>query len=369
MSESQKKSLDLIFKTKGRGAVSNDSGRFNKTQRVYDITDADYYVDEEDIPSLKTEYLIDNTKTIINKFDSEDLGMGLSVNPYRGCEHGCIYCYARPTHEYFNLSAGLDFESKIFVKEKAPELLREELMKPKYQPEAIMMSGITDCYQPIERKLQITRRCLEVLAEFKNPVIMITKNFLITRDVDILSEMAKDNLVSVTLSVTSLDENLARTMEPRTSSPQRRLEAIKILSEAGVPVSVNIAPVIPGLTDHEIPRILEAAAHAGARSANYVMGRLPHSVKDLFVEWLDKNYPEKKDRVISAIRDVRGGKLYDSNFGSRMRGTGAKADHVAEMFHIFRRKYFMDKKSSLILRTDLFKRPKVKGDQFSFEFE
>lgn len=368
MIESKKKSLDLILKSKGRGAVSNDSGRFNKTQLVYDITDVDYYVDEEDIRSLKTEFLTDNTKTILNRFNSEDLGMGVSLNPYRGCEHGCIYCYARPTHEYFNLSAGLDFESKIFVKENAPELLREEMMNPKYQPDVIMMSGITDCYQPCERKFEITRQCLEVMAEFKNPVVIITKNFLVTRDVDILSAMARENLVSVTISVTSLDENLARIMEPRTSSPQRRLEAVKILSEAGVPVSVNIAPVIPGLTDHEMPKILEASAKAGARSANYVMGRLPHSVKDLFVEWLENNFPEKKDKVIGALRDVRGGKMYDATYGARMTGTGARAEQIAEMFQIFRRKYFLDRKSSFTLRTDLFKRPKVKADQFSFDF-
>ncbi|MEK6775085.1 MAG: PA0069 family radical SAM protein [Bdellovibrionota bacterium] len=364
MSECKRKSLDLIIKTKGRGATSNESSRFNHSQRVYDLTDADDYVDEEGIPNLKTEFLVDNAKTILNRFDSPDLGMGVSVNPYRGCEHGCIYCYARPTHEYFNLSAGLDFESKIFVKEKAHELLREELLKKKYLPEPIMMSGITDCYQPIERKLQITRKCLEVLAEFKNPVFLITKNFLITRDVDILSQMAKDDLVSVTISVTTLDENLARVMEPRTSSPERRLQAIQILSEAGIPVSVNVAPIVPGLTDHEIPKILEASALAGARSANYVMARLPHSVKDLFVDWLEKNYPEKKDKVIAAIRDVREGKLYDSNFGSRMRGKGARADHVAEMFTIFRRKFFPAYKP-VRLRADLFQRPKVAGEQMS----
>lgn len=366
MNEIKKKSLDLIVKTKGRAASSNDSSRFNRFQRVYDITDANHFVDDEDIPNLKTEFLVDNTKTILNRYSSPDMGEGVNLNPYRGCEHGCIYCYARPTHEYFNLSAGLDFESKIFVKEKAPDLLRLELMKPKWQPEIIMMSGITDCYQPIERKLEITRQCLQVLAEFKNPVVIITKNFLVTRDIDILAAMAKDSLVSVCLSVTSLDEKLARIMEPRTSSPQKRLEAIRLLTEAGVPVSVNVAPIVPGLTDHEVPRILEAAAKAGARSANFVVVRLPHSVKDLFVEWLDQNFPEKKSKVVAAIRDIRDGKLYDSSFASRMTGTGARADHIAEMFHVFRRKYFAEKKS-LGLRTDLFQRSKVSGDQYSFD--
>ncbi|MGZ6488115.1 MAG: PA0069 family radical SAM protein [Pseudobdellovibrio sp.] len=354
------------MKTKGRGAVSNSSSRFNLSQRVYDITDADVYVDEEEIPSLKTEFFTDHTKTILNKYDSPDLGEGYTLNPYRGCEHGCIYCYARPTHEYFNLSAGLDFESKIFVKEKAPELLYNELMKPRWEPQSIMMSGITDCYQPVERKLQITRECLQVMAEFKNPVVIITKNFLVTRDIDILAKMAQDQLVLVCVSVTSLDDKLARIMEPRTSPPQKRLEAIRLLSEAGVPVGVNVAPVFPGLTDHEMPRILEAAAEAGAKSANYVMGRLPHSVKDLFVEWLQSNYPEKKDRVVSAIRDVRGGQLYDASFNSRMTGTGVRADHVAEVFKIFRKKYFGGARYSG-LRTDLFKRPKIKTDQLSFE--
>lgn len=366
MSESKKKSLDLLIKTTGRGAVSNNSSRFNQLQRVYDITDADHYVDEEDIPNLKTEFFVDNTKTILNRFDSEDMGQGINLNPYRGCEHGCIYCYARPTHEYFNLSAGLDFESKIFYKEKAPELLRAELMNKKWEPQTIMISGITDCYQPVERKMQITRKCLEVLAEFKNPVVIITKNFLVTRDLDILSKMAKESLAKVVLSVTSLDDNLARKMEPRTSSPQKRLEAIRILSEAGVPVSVNVAPIFPGLTDHEFPKILEAAAKAGAVSANYVMGRLPHSVKDLFVEWLENNFPEKKDKVVAAIRDVRGGKLYDSSWDTRMVGTGKRAQNIAEMFDIFHRKYFPNYQPRR-LRRDLFKRPPVVGDQMSFD--
>ncbi|AGH95931.1 PA0069 family radical SAM protein [Pseudobdellovibrio exovorus] len=365
MSEKARKSLDLLLKTKGRGAVSNQSGRFNKTQRIYDVTDADYYADENEIPSLKTEFLVDSAKSILSRNDSPDMGKMVSMNVYRGCEHGCIYCYARPTHEYFNLSAGLDFESKIFVKYNAPELLRKELMKRSWQPEVIMTSGVTDCYQPIERKLQLTRQCLQVLAEFKNPVALITKNFLVTRDVDILSKMASENLAAVTLSVTTLDDHLGRVMEPRTSTPKRRLEAIRILSEAGVPVFVNVAPIIPGLTDHEIPRILEAAAKAGARSAGNVVVRLPHSVKDLFSEWLETNFPEKKEKVLSAIRDIRNGKLYNADFATRMTGTGARADHIAEVFQIFKRKYF-PKQDYHPLRTDLFKRP---SDQLSFEVD
>lgn len=366
MNQNNKKSLNLIIKAYSRGASSNDSSRFNQLQRIYDMTDADSYIDEEDIPHLKTEFLVDHSKTILNRYDSPDLGTGVNLNPYRGCEHGCIYCYARPTHEYFNLSAGLDFESKIFYKEKAPELLRLELMKSSWEPQIIMISGITDCYQPIERKMQITRRCLEVLAEFKNPVVIITKNFLITRDVDILAQMAKEHLISVCISVTSLDEHLARAMEPRTSPPQRRLQAIEILTEAGVPVTVNVAPIVPGLTDYEMPKILERAAQAGARSANYVMVRLPYSVKDLFIEWLEKHYPEKKNRVLSAIRDVRGGKLYDAHYETRMVGTGPRAQHIEKTFNLFHRKYFSSYKS-LKLRNDLFQRPPMAGDQLSFD--
>lgn len=364
MNDVKKKDLDYIINTPHRGSVSNTSGRFNKSQMTYDISDLNY-VDEGDLPSLKTEFYKDNSKTIIARNDSPDMGAGVSLNPYRGCEHGCIYCYARPTHEYFNLSPGLDFESKIFVKEEAASLLRAELMKPKWEAQTMMMSGVTDCYQPIERKLQLTRQCLEVLHEFKNPVFIITKNFLVTRDVDILSQMAAEGLAGVCVSVTTLDEKLARVMEPRTSPPQQRLKAIKILSEAGVPVTVNVAPVVPGLTDHEMPRILEAAAEAGAVSAGYVMLRLPHSVKDLFSEWLETHRPERKEKVLNAIRDVREGKLYNADFETRMRGTGPRADYIEEMFRMFKQKYFSDRKYSS-LRKDLFTRPAPVKDQFSF---
>lgn len=360
MNENQKKQ-NQIKQARGRGSVSNQTGRFNRLQMNYDLSDAGY-IEDDDVPVLKTEYFKDNAKSIINQYDSPDLGFGYSLNPYRGCEHGCIYCYARPTHEYFNLSAGLDFESKIFIKEQAPQLLKAELMKSKWKPEVIMISGVTDCYQPIERKLQITRQCLQVLTEFKNPFFIITKNFLVTRDVDILAQAARDSLVGVCVSVTTLDEQLARKMEPRTSSPQLRLKAIQTLSESDVPVIVNIAPIVPGLTDHEIPQIMKAAADAGARSAGYVALRLPHSVKDLFTEWLEKNYPEKKEKVLSAVRDIRGGKLYNADFETRMRGTGAKADHLEEMFKVFKKKYFSNK-ARFNLRTDLFKRP---TDQMSF---
>lgn len=361
------KPLDLLLKAKGRAASSNVTSRFNQDQRVYDVTDADYYAEDDEIPNLQTEFYVDHAKTILNRHDSPDLGGGgINLNPYRGCEHGCIYCYARPTHEYFGLSAGLDFESKIFYKEKAPELLEQELMKSRWVPQVIQMSGISDCYQPVERKLELTRKCLEVLARFRNPVGIITKNFLVTRDIDILSEMAKEHLVWVCISVTTLDVDLARKMEPRTSSPGQRLEAIRRLTDAGVPVYVNVAPVVPGLTDHEVPKILEAASKAGAKSAGYVVARLPHSVKDLFIEWLDKSFPEKRDRVIGAIRGVRDGKLYKADFETRMVGKGPQADHIREMFNLFRRKYFPAQEAHS-LRTDLFRRPPRAGEQMGFD--
>lgn len=346
---------------RGRGAVSNDSGRFNRSQTVPDLNDVGY-MDEDDVRTLKTEFLPDHSRTIIASNDSPDIPFTYSINPYRGCEHGCIYCYARPTHEYFGLSAGFDFESKIFVKEKAPELLHEKLMSKSWKPEMIAISGVTDCYQPAERKFELTRRCLEVLAKFKNPVGVITKNALITRDLDILGEMAREDLASVFISITTLDTELARTMEPRTSSPRARLQTIEALAKAGVPVGVNVAPVIPGLTDHEMPTILKAAAEAGASSAGFVPLRLPYSVKKLFEEWLATHRPERKDKVLGEIRDLRGGELNQTEFGQRMQGEGAKADHLAQMFQIFRKKYFEGRKAPR-LRTDLFQRP---GDQLSF---
>jgi DNA repair photolyase len=239
---------------------------------------------------------------------------------------------------------------------KAPELLREKMMSKSWKPEPVFMSGITDCYQPIERKLELTRKCLEVFNEFNNPVFIVTKNHLVTRDIDILSEMAKKRLISVTLSVTTLDVELARKLEPRTSSPPKRLEAIQMLSEAGIPTSVNVAPTIPGLTDYEMPKILKAAADAGAKRAGYVVLRLPYSVKDIFVEWVRSNYPEKADKVINYIREMRGGKLYDANFETRMIGVGEKAESIAHVFHVFTRKYGLNQERTGLTR-ELFKRP------------
>jgi DNA repair photolyase len=316
-----------------RGALENPTNRFEK---IYLEPDADWNPEEDVLP--RTQLLKDLSQTAITYNDSPDVGFSASVNPYRGCEHGCIYCYARPTHEYLGFSAGLDFETKIMVKENAPELLRKELASKKWQPQVIVMSGVTDCYQPVERKLKITRRCLEVLLEFRNPVAIITKNFLVTRDLDLLSELAKFNAASVTVSVTSLDNDLRKVMEPRTSPPQARLNAIRKLSDAGIPVSVNVAPIIPGLTDHEMPKILQAAREAGATSAGFTVVRLPYANAALFEKWLETHFPDRKEKVLNRLRAMRGGKLYDAQWGSRMRGEGIFAEQIAAMFRVARRK-------------------------------
>ena len=316
-----------------RGAAENPPNRFEK---IHLERDEDWNPEEDPLP--RTQFLKDASKTIIAYNDSPDIGFEASVNPYRGCEHGCIYCYARPFHEYLGFSSGLDFESKIMVKENAPKLLREELSSPKWKPQVIAMSGVTDCYQPIERKLKLTRGCLEVLAEFRNPVGIITKNFLVTRDIDFLSELARHNAVAVYISITTLDSELRKVMEPRTSPPAARLEAIRRLAQAGIHVGVLMAPIIPGLTDHEILAVLEAAANAGAKSAGHVTLRLPHAVAPLFEQWLQTHFPDRKEKVLNRLRTMRGGKLYDSQFGKRMRGEGIFADQIDQLFEVARRK-------------------------------
>src|SRR4051794_22130879 len=270
--------MSLSLPIHGRGASSNPANRFDK---IDILPDPDAEIDWSAEPRPQTVYLRDTSRTIIATNDSPDVGMEASINPYRGCEHGCVYCFARPTHEYFGLSSGLDFETKIFVKEQAPELLRAELMSPRWDVKVVSLSGVTDCYQPIERKLQITRRCLQVLAEFKNPCGVITKNHLVTRDIDVLAELSAQNLVVAILSITTLDPDVQRVMEPRTSTPARRLAAVEALAKAGIRAGVMVAPVVPGLTDHEMPAILKAAADAGAQFAGYVPVRLPFAVKDL----------------------------------------------------------------------------------------
>ncbi len=334
-----------------RGAAENPPNRFEKIHLERD----DEWNPEED-PLPRTQFLKDTSKSIIAYNDSPDIGFEASINPYRGCEHGCIYCYARPFHEYLGFSSGLDFETKIMVKEDAPKLLREELSSPKWKPQVIAISGVTDCYQPIERKLKITRGCLEVLAEFRNPVGIITKNFLVTRDIDVLSELAKYKAVSVYISITTLDTELRKIMEPRTSPPAARLEAVRRLAEAGVQVGILMAPIIPGLNDHEIPAVLAAAANAGAKSAGHVTLRLPHAVAPLFEQWLQTHFPDRKDKVLNRLRTMRGGKLYDSKFGQRMRGEGIFADQIDQLFDVARRKVGLNEHGHE-LSTASFRRP------------
>jgi DNA repair photolyase len=318
---------------RGRGSSDNPVNRFEDHYTEYDL-------DEETgkKPSRETKLYRDDTKNIIATNNSPDIPFNASLNPYRGCEHGCIYCYARPTHEFLGFSAGLDFESRIMVKYDAPKKLRRALSSPNCDPKVIAMSGVTDCYQPIEKKLEITRGCLGVFAEFRNPVGIITKNYLVTRDIDYLKELAWYNAVRVTVSVTTLDRNLARVMEPRTSQPNRRLQAIKKLANAGIPVGVNVAPIIPGLTDHECVSILEAAREAGATRAGFTILRLPYGVKDLFQDWLEQHFPDRKDKVLNKIRSIRDGKLNDSTFGKRFRGEGKFAKQIADLFTIQRKR-------------------------------
>ncbi|MET0224521.1 MAG: PA0069 family radical SAM protein [Terrimicrobium sp.] len=311
-----------------RGAISNPRNRFEPLAIELD----DEFADEARNP--ETQFLRDDTQTLISYSDSPDLGFRASVNPYRGCEHGCAYCYARPYHEYLGFSAGLDFETRIMVKLSAPELLRRELSSPKWQPQVVAMSGVTDCYQPIERKLEITRRCLEVLAEFQNPVAIVTKNYLVTRDLDILERLAAVRAASVNLSITTLDAELARRLEPRASLPRHRLQAVARLSAAKIPVRVLIAPVVPGLNDHEIPAILSAARKSGAQDAGYVLLRLPYGVKEIFSDWLATHLPGSQNKILDRIRATRGGALNDPRFGSRMRGEGSEAEAIRRLFEV-----------------------------------
>ncbi len=334
---------------RGRGTPQAPAGRFEPIAFEPDPG--------EPAPDPRTRYLRDASRSIISHNRSPDVPFSASLNPYRGCEHGCSYCYARPGHEYLGLSAGLDFETQIFVKEDAPALLRRALERDDWRPQVLALSGVTDPYQPIERRLRITRRCLEVLARYRNPVGLITKSRLITRDLDLLQEMARNRTVSVTLSVTTLDPDLARRMEPRAAQPQARLAAIRSLAGAGIPVGVNVAPVVPGLTDHEIPAILAACADAGARRAAYLIVRLPFGVKDLFADWLGEHYPDRRGKVLSRIRALRGGQLNDPRFGTRMKGTGVFAEQIHAMFELSRRRAGLDGPAPE-LDTSAFRRPR-----------
>ncbi len=321
----------------GRGAAANPPNRFERQRYERDPDDPEH-TDESESPGPQTELIADDAKSIIRRNESPDLPFNYSLNTYRGCEHGCVYCYARPTHETLGYSAGLDFETRILVKHRAAELLRRELMAPSWKGDVINISTVTDCYQPVERKLGITRQCLAVLAEFRNPVVIVSKNHLVTRDVDLLAELAGHQAALVWISLTTLRPDLTAIMEPRTSSPARRLAAIKALAQAGVPVGVLAAPVIPGLTDEELPAILSAAAAAGARFAGYTPVRLPYGVKDLFINWLEQHMPNRAEKVINRIREVRGGRLNDSNFYSRMSGEGIFMQQIAGLFGVACRK-------------------------------
>jgi DNA repair photolyase len=312
--------------------------------------------EEPGAEKVETVYLKDTSRTVLSRNDSWDVPFDVSLNPYRGCEHGCIYCYARPTHEYLGFSAGLDFETRIMVKEDAPELLDRELDSARWTPQFIGLSGVTDPYQPIERKLGITRRCLEVLAAFRNPVGIITKNALVRRDIDHLSGLASVDAAAVIVSITTLDPDLARVMEPRTSRPRDRLATIRELTAAGIPCGVLVAPVVPGLTDSEIPAILSAAAEAGAQSAAFIPLRLPGVVAPLFEAWLDEQVPDRKQRVLNRVRDIRGGRLNDPRFGRRMQGEGEYAEQIKSLFETTRRKLGLAPRGGE-LSTAAFRRP------------
>jgi DNA repair photolyase len=336
---------------RGRGAATNPPNRFDRI-----IYEEDPEAVDPDAPRPKTELFRDASRSILARNESPDVGFDVSINPYRGCEHGCTYCFARPTHETLGFSSGLDFETKILVKEDAPRLLRAELSRPSWKPQLIAVSGVTDPYQPIERALKLTRSCLEVLAEFRNPVMIVTKNQLVARDRDLLGGLAREGAAGVCVSVTTLDGALQRAMEPRASPPERRLEAIRALAEAGVPVCVLVAPVIPGLTDHEMPGILEAGARAGASFAGYVPLRLPYAVKDLFERWLEDHFPDRKEKVLGRIRSLRGGRLNDPDFGSRLRGDGIFAEEIRALFTLGCRRSGL-RGRWLELSTKAFRRP------------
>lgn len=362
-------------KRKGRGAQCRPANRYEAvhfepdpqlpiTTNDVNRADGEECVDDDSgPPHVKTLFLPDQTKSIIAENDSPDVGFRYSANPYRGCEHGCAYCYARPSHEWLGFDTGIDFESKILVKHRAAELFREALAKPSWSGELVAFSGNTDCYQPAERQFQLTRGLLAVALEARQPIVMITKNALILRDLDLLGQMAAQRLVHVNISVTTLNAELARTMEPRTSTPLARLDTITKLTAAGVAVRVLVAPVIPGLNDEEIPALLKAAREAGAQAASYVLLRLPLTVEPVFRDWLSKSYPLKQIHIESLIRSTREGKLYKSGFGSRMAGRGSYAEQIAATFRLFARKYELDGSLTPALDGSQFRHPKPASGQ------
>jgi DNA repair photolyase len=354
---------DEQFVPRGRGSPIQPPNRFESAHYQRDLeqleSDDEYL---EQLADPRTQYLSDQSRSIISENDSPDLPFRYSLNPYRGCAHGCAYCYARPTHEYLGFSAGLDFETKVLVKHRAAQLFRDWLSRDGWDPEPICFSGVTDCYQPAERRFELTRQCLTVAQEAGQPIMIVTKNALVARDVDILAEMAAHRLVRVAISITSLNIDLVRTMEPRTSLPAVRLRTIARLRAAEVPTSVLVAPVIPGLTDSEIPAVLEASAHAGAMSASFTLLRLPLTVQPVFLEWLDRTQPTQREKVIHRIRATRDGKLSDSRFGARMRGSGLFAEQLAATFRLFARKYGLHQKMPA-LDVSRFRRPRPSSGQ------
>lgn len=350
-----------VDRRRGRGAGLNPSGRFEPLRReVFD----DGWQTLEELPPFKTEVQVEKPRTAITRNTSPDISFDRSINPYRGCEHGCIYCFARPTHAYMGLSAGLDFESKLFAKPDSAKLLERELAKPGYKPRVIAIGTNTDPYQPIEKEWRIMRQILEVLNKANHPVSIVTKSAMIVRDLDILTELAGKNLVRVGISVTTLDRKLARTMEPRAATPTRRLEAIRVLAEAGIPTAIMVAPVIPALNDHEIERILDAGKAAGASEASYVILRLPLEVSPLFRDWLLQNYPDRYRHVMSLVRSMRGGKDYDAEFGKRMKGAGPYAWQISRRFELAVKRLGMTRRG-IQLRDDLFVPPDGSGVQLS----
>lgn len=348
---------------KGRGSPSNPAGRFEKLEGLAEPHDTFPDPDEPEEKHLKTEIFRDTSRSVVTFNDSPDVGMEATVNPYRGCEHGCIYCFARPYHEYLGFSVGLDFETKIFAKTDAPALLRKKLMTPRWEPVTILMSGITDPYQPLEKKLRITRGCLEVFRDFRHPVAILTKNHLVTRDIDLFRELNEYQAAAVNISITTLDRDLARRMEPRASTPDKRYAAVEALSKAGIPVNVMVGPVLPGLTEHEIPALLERAASAGARTAHFTLLRLPYGVKDIFQDWLKEHYPDRAQKILNRIRDIRGGKLNDPNFHSRKKGQGEYAEQIRNIFALAKKRYGLTR--DFELSTEHFRRVKDVG-QASF---
>ncbi len=334
----------MAERVQGRGSSYNPQNRFEKLH-IDELSDEMEPIEREKIQTI---YFRDSSRSILAKNDSPDIPFTFSVNPYRGCEHGCIYCYARPSHEFLGFSAGLDFESKIMVKTDAPQLLEDAFRDPAFEPQVIALCGNTDCYQPVERKLKLTRAVLEVFLKYRNPVGIITKNALILRDLDLLKELAAHKLVAVTISITSLDPALISRMEPRTSTPENRLKSIRTLADAGIPVGVNCAPIIPGLTDEEIPEMLRRSAECGARSGHYILLRLPYAVKELFVEWIEREFPQRANKVLHRIRETRDGALSDPRFHSRMSGEGEVAKAIAELFELACKRYGLNQRSTML---------------------